>query len=232
MKKMISLLAGAMLMMGMATAANALTLTLDQGTNHVSVTDEGLGDTKPGAGIIGWSGTLGIFNVDITSRGITSNSSALAYLDLLQGAVTNGTGGTGTLKVTLTDTFTNLALLGISPNAQASSHIGGTVAGLPDNNGVFGSGNVTFNTYYNTSTPLTSVTGLTGSSFSSDKYTLFDAATPFDVTLELLITHNGAADTTFDSNIKIVPTPEPGTIVLLGAGLLGLGFYGRRRMQK
>ena len=28
---------------------------------------------------------------------------------------------------------------------------------------------------------------------------------------------------------KIVPTPEPGTILLLGAGLAGVGFYTRRR---
>lgn len=28
------------------------------------------------------------------------------------------------------------------------------------------------------------------------------------------------------------PVPEPGTIVLLGAGLLGLGIYGRRRSKK
>lgn len=29
-----------------------------------------------------------------------------------------------------------------------------------------------------------------------------------------------------------VPVPEPGTVVLLGAGLLGLGIYGRRRAKK
>jgi len=30
----------------------------------------------------------------------------------------------------------------------------------------------------------------------------------------------------------VAPVPEPGTIVLLGAGLLGLGFFGKRRMNK
>ena len=33
-------------------------------------------------------------------------------------------------------------------------------------------------------------------------------------------------------NIAIGNVPEPGTILLLAAGFLGLGFYVRRRTQK
>ncbi len=33
-------------------------------------------------------------------------------------------------------------------------------------------------------------------------------------------------------NVDSTPVPEPSTLLMLGAGLLGLGMYGRRRVQK
>jgi len=225
MKKLVALMAGMMLMIGMTATAQALTLTLEQGSNIVSVTDGSAIDTKTTTGIIGWSGTLGTFDLDISTTGYSQpvfGSSTLAYMDLLAGALTSASGG-GTLKITLADTNFNLDLMpGISPNAEALASIGGTISGL---------GSVTYNTYYN-GTLLTSVSGLTGTSFQSDEYKLLDVVNPFALSLELLITHEGAANTTFDSKLEVIPTPEPGTIVLLGAGLLGLGIYGRRRAKK
>lgn len=40
-----------------------------------------------------------------------------------------------------------------------------------------------------------------------------------------------SAQITSNGELRVV-TPEPGTFVLLGAGLLGLGIFGRRRMKK
>ncbi len=49
----------------------------------------------------------------------------------------------------------------------------------------------------------------------------------------LLSAFNGYFTISFvDQYVSQVPVPEPGTIVLLGAGLIGLGYFGRRRMKR
>lgn len=51
------------------------------------------------------------------------------------------------------------------------------------------------------------------------------------VTADLpIVGENGRAD--YTAEFSATPVPEPGTMVLLGAGLLGLAIYGKRRMNK
>jgi hypothetical protein len=42
----------------------------------------------------------------------------------------------------------------------------------------------------------------------------------------------GNGSVTYDISFQIDPIPEPGTFLLLGMGLLGAGWYGRRRARR
>jgi len=56
----------------------------------------------------------------------------------------------------------------------------------------------------------------------------------FSLTQVVQITHGASGNltrvTSFDANLRSVP--EPGTILLIGTGLLGLAGLGRRRLRK
>jgi hypothetical protein len=52
----------------------------------------------------------------------------------------------------------------------------------------------------------------------------------FDITSPFVRMQNVGLDG--EGSLKMTPVPEPSTLLMLGSGLLGLGFLGRKRYKK
>lgn len=124
----------------------------------------------------------------------------------------------GTLRVSFTETDLTNGLNG-GPT-YVSSGIGGLTQGtvayqtwIDDANNPFGLGQALFS-------------GTGTGAFSAAGGAVTSASDPFSLTLIVDITHSGARTTSVDFGASI---PEPGTMALLGAALLGMGAAGRRR---
>lgn len=231
MKKITVILAGLM-MMGMSTVASALSIKLTDGTTSVTVSDGGFYDANAIVGVVGYNGTVGDFIVNVAT-GISNpilGSSLSPLMDLNSINVSyNGPAVSNTLKIYLTDTsFSSPATIG-----GFAAAIGGTTSGtvkystyLDASNNEFAETTLLTSALYNGASQGGAFSGLTSSVVD-----LSTLVSNYSLTQELEITHAATGgSTSFDATLQ--PVPEPGTIVLLGAGLLGLGFFGRRRMQK
>ncbi|HJR71881.1 MAG TPA: PEP-CTERM sorting domain-containing protein, partial [Gammaproteobacteria bacterium] len=97
------------------------------------------------------------------------------------------------------------------------------------------SGSVSYQTYFDTSntafgkaTELTSFSAL-GPAFANTASNILSSASLYSLTLLVRITHTGQQASSFDAAVKV---PEPGTLLLLGAGFLALVAFTRRRRPR
>jgi hypothetical protein len=212
-----------------AMGAHAAAIWIDDPTTvgiDVVITDGGANDLfKWTTGLVGWAGTLGIWTGSI-AFGTSNALDVPAQAPELHLTASGYSTGAGSLVISFSDN----GFVGTGALTNFVSGVGGS-----NNPG----GTVSFSTYVDTannlfgttgpsSTLLYSATGLSGADFSAgdSTYSTVPNASPYSLTLTTTLTHTQRGTSSADGTLRV---PEPGTLSLLGAMLVGAGFVGSRR---
>lgn len=217
MKKMVSILAGLVMMAAMTAWAipTPLTLSFNEGSSGaVTVVDGGDGDINPFQNGITYINKVGKtrFSISTGLYGVTDGKGISEMM--LDGVDVRRTGaGLGDLVISLSGAAGAWPGQGGIAEASAST-IGGSATFTALLNG---------NQVSNLSLPQGS------NPFRTTEWFGFDPKPEDVIKLIASISPDGAGITAF--NYKITPVPEPGTVMLLAAGFLGLAIYSKRRMN-
>lgn len=177
-------------------------------------------------------GPVGAFSIQIStaySKPVVG-SSQFALIDITNQSLTSAGGGNLDIWVTDTDfllagqtTVPVILLNGIGGNTPGTV----TSRGFLDTNN--GEGVISGVGVYSTPPIVSTGSGFGGSS-TVNIGTLSNA--PFSLTEYITVNHPGVGLTTFDKSLSAKPIPEPGTLLLLGSGLVGLAGYAKLRLKR
>ena len=205
--------------------AGPITLQLSSGATVVTVTDGGLGDVNPLAGMITFVGPVGNWFLN-ASTGVDDNAPGAAIQDL---SSYNGTffGSVDPLIMSLTQTGLTSAATGFIMD------FGGTMSSLAS---------VTYAAYAddaNTPFGLSQLIGTLGPfvtpSFSGSTSGSVSVTGPYSLTQVLTLQAGQSGGGTYSGDAQLTPelrtdqVPEPMMLTLFGGGLATAGAWLRRR---
>jgi hypothetical protein len=220
-RKLLTILAAATIGLSGVAYANPI-IRLSSGGTTATVADGDGNDSCATAGCVTYSGPLNDWIVNVTTGIGTPPLGPNPHLDLNSVNVSNAGTGFGTsILLELTQMgFTD----GIGGIAGFLGEIGGTLGA---------GGKIEWWVYVdNTNTAFGTGTLVASGSATTSPFTGIDSGSllltgPYSMTLAVRITHpDGTRSTSFDFSGQLIP--EPGTLFLLGAGLLGVALVRRK----
>src|SRR5207248_9985923 len=218
MKKYDWLMAiGAVSMLGFLSqpALAVPTLTLSDGiaADTKVIVDIGVGDLNPASGVVLFSGSLGVFNINVTS-GFTKPAVGSASAPEIDISSFNNARAAGTLTIT----FSEDGFTGFPGNIVAD--FGGTQM----------NGNIT-STVLQNGMLVTTIGPLSDHSFAGSTTGSLTGGAPYSLTQSVVMNFSGAGNKSFDAHVSVA-VPDGGmTVTLLGVGLAGLAGVGRLRQR-
>lgn len=195
-----------------AQQAQALAISISDGASTVFASD------TDNDGFVNLIAGVGAWNFNVVT-GLANPAIGTPEVYGLHLNSVNAGGGTGTLTVMITDT--NLTKF----NAPFMTSLGGVTGGHAS----FATYMSASNTEFSLDTLLSTSGNYSGAFSDTDSGNINGLISPYSWTMVANITHDQKWNiSSFDYEVKV---PEPMTLALFGAGLIGMGLIGRRKRQ-